>query len=510
MLTYAIEERGELPIYDFLYRKIKQDILSGKLSAGEKLPSKRSLARHLQVAVITVENAYAQLLMEGYLYAVERKGYFVSEVLLEGGRAAGKWMEQEETQPLLWRKTAGEITVSGTGAEGTTATGAGEESQIVPEAGPGIEESRQNNRDPEYLLDLSGNRILPESFPFSLWSRLMRQVLSQQDIRLLEPLQYQGVYELRRAIAGHLGDFRGMEVDPEQIVVGAGTEYLYTLIIQLLGRNHIYGVENPGYQKIAQIYQSNDVACRWLPLDQNGLSVEALRNSDAEVIHISPGHHFPTGIVMPVRRRQELLAWAGENEMRYIIEDDYDSEFRFQSRPAPTLQSIDLQEKVIYMNTFSKTMAPSIRISYMVLPPRLALRYREKLGMYACTVSSFEQYTLARFLEEGYFEQHINRMRNFYRKQRNQMIHAIRESRIAPRLKILEENAGLHFLLQVDTELTDEELIARIADHKIRVKSLKDYTYGAESYGEHLLIINYSGIREEDIRRGLTLLENIL
>lgn len=338
----------------------------------------------------------------------------------------------------------------------------------------------------------------------------MRQVLSQQDTRLLEPLHFQGVYELRRAIARHLRDFRGMEVTPEQIVVGAGTEHLYTLIIQLLGRNHIYGVENPGYQKIAQIYQSNGVGCRWIPLDERGLSMDALEKSDVNVIHISPGHHFPTGIVMPVKRRQELLSWAGKDRMRYIIEDDYDSEFRFQGRPIPTLQSIDLQGKVIYMNTFSKTIAPSIRMSYMVLPPHLAVRYQEKLGMYSCTVSGFEQYTLARFLDEGYFEQHINRMRNFYRNQRNHMIHAIRESRISSQAEILEEDAGLHFLLKVKTDLSDKDLISRLEEHRIHVKSLRDYTYGAQDCEEHLLVINYSGVRNENVEKGIALLENIL
>lgn len=475
MLTYQLEERGELPIYEFLYRKIKEDILSGALTAGEKLPSKRSLARHLQIGVITVENAYAQLLMEGYLYSREKRGYFVSELL-----------------------------------ESPESPGRGESHFLEPERTPKVLQKETTEENKGFFLDLASNRILPESFPFALWSRLMRQVLSEQDTRLLEPMHYQGVYTLRKAIAENLHEFRGMEVQPEQIVVGAGTEYLYTLLIQLLGHRHVYGVENPGYQKIAQIYQSNGVACRWLPLDDKGLSMEALEKSDVDVIHISPGHHFPTGLVTPVKRRQELLSWAGADEMRYIIEDDYDSEFRFQGRPVPTLQSIDLQEKVIYMNTFSKTIAPSIRISYMVLPPRLVSRYQQRLSIYSCTVPSFEQYTLARFLEEGYFEQHINRMRNFYRKQRNQMIAAIRESHISSQARILEENAGLHFLLELDTSLDDGELTDRLAKCGIRAKTLKDYTYGAQNCREHLLVINYSGVRRENVMKGLTVLEELL
>ncbi|MGI6069877.1 MAG: PLP-dependent aminotransferase family protein [Blautia sp.] len=469
MLTYSLEERGDMPLYEYLYQKMKEDILAGKLTAGEKLPSKRSLARHLQVGVITVENAYAQLAMEGYIYSLEKRGYFVSQLLLDQ--------------------------VPGPDRRGELSLNTEEEKMPMCDEG---------------MLDLAGNRILPENFPFSVWSKLMRRVLLEQDTKLLEPMPNQGVYPLRKAIAAHLQAFRGMEVAPGQIVVGAGTEYLYTLLIQLLGRRHVYGVENPGYPKTAQIYRSNEVECRFLPLDQEGLSMEALRQSDANVIHISPGHHFPTGIVMPVKRRQELLAWAAQDEMRYVIEDDYDSEFRFQGRLIPTLQSIDRKEKVIYMNTFSKTMAPSIRISYMVLPPRLVRRYQETLAMYSCTVPSFEQYTLARFLEKGYFEQHINRMRTFYRNQRNQVIRTIRESALASKVKILEEDAGLHFLLEVDTRLSDEELVGRLRQCQVLVKSLKDYTFGQEDCKEHMLVVNYSGVRQEQLQKSIALLEKVL
>lgn len=482
MLTYSLEKRGEMPLYEFLYRKIKEDILAGRISGGAKLPSKRSLARHLQVGVVTVENAYAQLAMEGYLFSIEKRGYFVSDLMLEQDvEAESGWKREKKT--AFSQK----------------------ESCLMDHAASSGEVPRN-----EETLDLISNRILPENFPFSVWSKLMRRVLLEQDTRLLEPMPHQGVYALRSAIAAHLKDFRGMEVCPGQIVVGAGTEYLYILLIQLLGRNHIYGVENPGYPKTAQIYRRNEVSCRYLPLDGDGLSIKALEESDANVIHISPGHHFPTGIVMPVKRRQELLAWAYEDEMRYIIEDDYDSEFRFQGRPVPTLQSIDRNEKVIYMNTFSKTMAPSIRISYMVLPPKLVRRYREKLGMYSCTVPSFEQYTMARFLEEGYFEQHINRMRNFYRNRRNQVIHAIRESAVSSKVKILEEDAGLHFLLEADTKLSDQELVKRLEKSRISVKSLRDYTFGAKEYKEHMLVVNYSGLRLEEVQKTIARLERDL
>ena len=213
-----------------------------------------------------------------------------------------------------------------------------------------------------------------------------------------------------------------MNVDSGQIIVGAGTEFLYSLLIQLLGREKCYAVEDPGYSKIAEIYRSHQVDLRQVGLDEKGLSTRLLRRQEADIVHLSPSHHYPTGIVMPIGRRQELLRWAEEQEGRWILEDDYDSEFRFVGRPIPTLFSIDEAQRVIYLNTFSKTIAPSIRISYMILPPRLMEVYREKLGFYACTVSGFEQYTLAKFMAQGRYEQHLSRMKARYRQKRDAVI----------------------------------------------------------------------------------------
>ena len=266
-----------------------------------------------------------------------------------------------------------------------------------------------------YLLDFSGD--------------LYGQELTVTLCHFLRPeRRFPDVEALRQAIAAHLRQFRAMEVTAEQIIVGAGTEVLYNLLVQLLGRDRLYGVEDPGYGKIAHIYRAAGAEVTALPLDEAGVSAEALRRSDADVVHISPSHHYPTGLVMPIARRQELLRWAQEVPARIILEDDYDSEFRFVGRPIPTLFSVSENQRVIYLNTFSKTIAPSIRISYMILPPRLLARYREKLGFYACTVSSFEQYTLARFLEQGRYEQHLNRMKTRYRQKRDAVIDAIRRS----------------------------------------------------------------------------------
>ena len=295
-------------------------------------------------------------------------------------------------------------------------------------------------------------------------------------------------------MAAHLRQFRGMDVTPEQIVIGAGTEVLYSLLVQLLGQDRRYAVEDPGYGKIARIYRSNRAAVSFVPLDESGLSVSALRDSRADVVHISPSHHYPTGLVMPIARRQQLLSWAREAPGRCILEDDYDSEFRFVGRPIPTLFSIDGGRHVIYLNTFSKTIAPSIRISFMVLPPSLLADFREKLGFYACTVSAFEQYTLAQFLSGGYYEKHLNRMRKRYHQKRDAVIAALRTGPLASRAHITEEDAGLHFLLRLDGAPPDAELRRRAEQQGIRLAMLSDYYSDPAHAPPHVLVVNYTGI----------------
>ena len=447
MLTYELKKSPGVPLYEALYRCIRGDILSGKLAAGEKLPSKRALAQNLEVSKITVEGAYNQLLAEGYIRSAEKVGYFV------------------EALP-----------------------------RIRPAAHPQPEPAPA---EPEAAVDLTGSH--PEKFPFSVWSRLQREVMLDYGEQLLLPLHNQGSPALRTAIAGHLADFRGMQVDPENILIGAGTDFLYNLLIQLLGREGIYAVEDPGYGKIRQIYAAGGVRCTGVPLDPLGVRPDCLK--EARVLHISPSHHFPTGRVTPVARRQELLQWA-EKAGGYIIEDDYDSEFRFDAHPMPAMYALDHSGRVIYMNTFSRTLAPSIRISYMILPPELMERFRRELRFYSCTVSSFEQYTLARFLERGHFEKHINRMRKFYRQRRNRVMSALLDCPLADRLTIREEDAGLHFLLKIDTDLSDEVLTALCARSGIRVRALSSYYHGpVPAEDRQCLVVNYAALREEALEQ---------
>ena len=455
MLTYELKKSPGVPLYEALYRAIRGDILSGKLQPGEKLPSKRALAEHLEVSKITVETAYSQLLSEGYICSREKVGYFVEEV--------------EHPLPVL------------------------------PTSVP---DSREIHSDA--VLDLTGGGT--EQFPFSVWMKLQREVMLDYGERLLLPLPNTGIAELKTAIAEHLASFRGMHVNPNNILIGAGTDFLYNLLIQLLGRDWLYAVEEPGYGKIRRIYAAGGVQAVSAPLDGSGVRPDSLET--AGVLHISPSHHFPTGLVTPVSRRLELLQWADRRD-GYIIEDDYDSEFRFAAHPMPAMQALDRSGRVIYMNTFSKTLAPSIRISYLVLPEGLMQEFQRRLGFYSCTVPSFEQYTLARFLSRGHFEKHINRMRKFYRARRNRVVELLKTCAYADYLTILEQDAGLHFLLQVDTSLTDEELTSRLHTAGIKVRCLSSYYHDTAYRDSHCLVVNYSSLREEDLREALENLDTV-
>jgi len=371
-----------------------------------------------------------------------------------------------------------------------------------PAAVPATARTPEEPKDP-ILLDLTGSGT--EHFPFSVWSKLQREVMLDYGEQLLLPLPNRGIPELRQAIAAHLAAFRGMVVDPENILIGAGTDFLYNLLIQLLGRDKIYAVEEPGYGKIRKIYAAGGVRCVSAPMDRRGVRPDSL--ADAQVLHISPSHHFPTGLVTPVSRRQELLGWARDGQ-KWIIEDDYDSEFRFDAHPMPAMQSL-AADRVIYMNSFSKSLAPSIRISYMVLPSALMAEFQQRLGFYSCTVPSFEQYTLARFLSRGHFEKHINRMRRSYRGKRNRLVNMVKTAAIAEKLTILEQNAGLHFLLKVDTHLPDSFLSEALEKENIHFPPLGSF-YHEKKDDLHMLVVNYTSLQEKNMEKALKILGSLI
>lgn len=468
MMDYDLTKSEGKPLYEVLYSCIKDDIFRGNLKPGQQVMSKRKLAEHLKVSVTTVENAYLQLGVEGYLSSQQGRGFFVNEI--ERPLVLGE-------QPYNPAKKL---------------------FQPVPE-----------EAEEEFLIDFKANESSFSLFPFSTWSRLMRQVVSSQDPALLKTVPFNGIYILRKAIADYLLRFRGMHVDPAQIIVGAGTEYLYSRLLQLFGPENVFAIEDPGYKKFADISLHMGIVWDYIPIDEKGIRMDRLSKSQANVVHVSPANHFPTGIVMPISRRIDLLHWADEDPRRYIIEDDYDSELRYSGRPIPTLYEFDINDQVIYLNTFSKSLVPSLRISYMVLPVPLLERYKETMSFYSCTVSSFEQLTLASFISEGYFERHINRLKKHYHERRDLIMSAFRKSKLSQIATIVEADAGTHFLLRLNTRLSDEMIREEGKKRKMVLSLLSDYENMPRLSNSRTVIINYAGIDEGKIALALSILEDI-
>lgn len=551
MLTLELHKNKSTPLYMQIYSYIKSEVLARRLKAGNKLPSKRALAAQLGISTITIEGAYGQLMAEGYIYAKAKSGYYISplESIQQADDSAADFFQHNTLgdaqlfsgpEKISYESgytdnmpgasgtvnmavlsnspsTSGIFVPSSLQSTNTALSHASSEissrppitSTSMPSSSTISSKGRMSHESTAQTacatIDLSSNNILPESFPFSIWTKLMRHTMSENQALLLTKSPTAGIYSLRCAIAEHLLRFRGMHIQPEQIIIGAGTEYLYELIIKLIGRDKIYCVEDPGYHKLQRIYTDNGACCFSLPIDQQGMSVTALNAVRCDVIHISPSHHFPTGIITPVSRRYELLGWATSSQ-RYIIEDDYDTEFRLVGKPIPSLFSMDMSSKVIYMNTFSKSLTSTIRISYMVLPMPLMEEFNRRLGYLSCTVSTFEQYTLAEFINQGYFERHINRMRNNYKKLRQLLLKELLAHPEHDKIQILQQASGLYFLLKINTTLSDRDLRSRLQQNGVHLQSLQHYYQNRQAAPEHTFVVNYSSLTEKDIPRAVAAL----
>lgn len=400
-------------------------------------------------------------------------------------------------------------------------------------AGCGASWCGQNGAGRKWLADFTGATAPEGVFPYAAWARTLRRVLADESERtVLEASRPQGSPRLRAAIAAHLRGFRGMEVHPDQIVIGSGAQSLYGLLVQLLGRDLVYGVEDPGYPRLTRIYESNDVTVRPIALDGEGPALESLARAGVDVLHCTPSHQFPTGITVPVSRRRSLLEWAqggvaapkdgaaaGEARgrsvkassarPRYLIEDDFDCELRMAGRPVPPLAALDGAGRVVYANTFSKTLGGAFRIGYMVLPEALAERFRDRLGFYACTVGALEQLTLARFMESGDYERHVNRQRTRYRRLLSALIDALAVSSAGDYLHFANAGAGLHFLMEVrgvegderDGATFEERVARRAAIRGVRLAPLGRYRFtGCEAgWRRPAFMMSFSSVKEETI-----------
>lgn len=412
MPLYSIDPTIKQPAYLQLYRQIRQDITSGLCPYGSKLPSKRFLAAETGTSVITVQHAYDLLSDEGYIRSQERSGYYVC-------------YKEGEIFPVASSELShlgGDLSISGgfSGAAEETQNDkksnspavkdsiASETSQI-----PEIPEITEISEIPEISdIPVRGPIVTPEqeSFPFTIWAKTVRRVLADYGEELLVRSPNSGTAILRETIAQYLARSRRINVAPEQIVIGSGSEYLYNLIVQMLGRERTFALEDPSYEKIRLVYEASGVHCEMLPMDREGVRLGALYKSEADVLHVTPFNSYPSGITATASRRAGYIRWA-KGADRFIVEDDFDSEFSMSTKAEDTLFSLEPTRSVIYMNTFTRTVSPAVRVGYMVLPAELCVALQEKISIYSCTVPVFTQYILAELIRSGDFERHINRVR---------------------------------------------------------------------------------------------------
>ena len=460
-LTIPLQTHVKVPLYEQIYEYIKNDITDGKIFPGEKLPSTRFLAKHLQVSRSTVDLAYGQLLSEGYVSTRPGSGYFVCDI------------------------------------------------KNIYQQIPSLDTEADHEMPAAYRYDFSPNVVEWSEFSMSYWRKAIKCVLQEDMQTLFEPGVSQGEENLRRAVCDYLHQARGVDCHISQIIVGAGNEYLLMLLYQMLGADCCVAMESPTYRQAYQIFRNLGWQVLTVPMDEGGMLPEALWESGAQLAYIMPSHQFPLGSVMPMKRRMELLEWAGAGEGRYIIEDDHDSEFRYRGKPIPSLQGSDPWGRVIYLGTFSKSIAPAIRVSYLVLPPALAALYQERCGFYSSTVSRLQQQILYHFMKEGYFERHLNKMRSIYRGRHDMLLSALKEKPWVK--KIYGENAGLHILAALDTDKDEEALVEAAKARGLRVYGLDEYSIQGEEFRDMpVLLLGYAGLNEAQIKEGLVILEEVL
>ena len=462
MLVYDFADRKDKTLYEFLYNSLKRDILNGRLVQGSKLPSKRALAKDNQISVRTVMNAYEQLLAEGFIVSEEKRGYFVAKVYEDDIRSIKRMKKAKE------------------------------------------------EKQKDYVVDFTAHKLVCDKFPVSMWKKIMREVLTDYDTELIQKADYRGIRKLRRAIADYLYRSRGMNVDEECVVIGAGIEYLFGRLYKIFPKDSIYAMENPGYQRIRHIYEDYSLKWQCIAMDEEGIKIRDLEESNAKIIHTSPEHHFPLGITMSKKRREELLKWSNEEPDRYIIEDDYDCEYRYDARLAHAIQCGDETGRVIYINSFSKSLAPSIRISYMVLPKELMEKYKKIASVYSNSVCSCEQYALAKFLDAGYFERHMRRMKKYCQEQGNRLLKALKQSEIFSKAEIYGGKSGTHFLIKVDTRISDKQLVKEAKKQKVKIRCLSKYCREDKESYRHTLVFRYTDASDEEIKEAIHRLEKIL
>jgi GntR family transcriptional regulator/MocR family aminotransferase len=460
-LIVPFDSQSESPLYEQIYQYIKNEIRQGKLESGSRLPSTRILARNLRLSRSTTQMAYDQLLSEGYIEALPCKGYFVCKI-----------------EELV---------------------------EVRQKGGGSFVEPGDTGKD-RYEVDFSPRGIDLDSFPFNTWRKISRNTLVDDNKEMFAAGDPQGERALRTAIGDYLHSARGVDCRPEQILIGAGSEYLLMLLSQILGNGRKIAMENPTYKQAYRVLKGEGYPVIPVDMDRYGMDVQRLSRSSADVAYVMPSHQYPTGIVMPVKRRQELLAWAYSGQGRYLIEDDYDSEFRYKGKPIPALQGMDRGGRVIYMGTFSKSIAPAIRVGFMVLPEHLVKVYREKAGFYASTVSRIDQNILYQFITQGHYERHLNRMRAVYKAKHDVLLNGLRK--LEDRFVIRGEYAGLHVLLTCRWGGSEQQLTEQAAAARVKVYGMSDcFIHSEQNIYPSTVMLGYAKLSEAEIEKGARLLD---
>lgn len=477
-LTISLDLKSKIPLYEQIYDYIKREVRDGRIKSGEKLPSTRSLCRYLEVSRSTVELAYEQLLSEGYVEAQACRGFFVTDV---------KGLYQLDSPS---------------------------EEYTIPDT----------DRKEIYRYDFTPNGVDLNSFPYNAWRKLSKESLLDDRTELFRLGEPQGEYGLRLAICHYLHQARGVNCTPEQMIVGAGNDYLLMLLATIIGQDHKVAFENPTYRQAYRLFKNLSFCVCTVDMDSGGMDVEKLEASGADIAFVMPSHQYPLGIVMPLKRRLELLKWAEQKEGRYVIEDDYDSEFRYKGKPIPALQGYDNREKVIFIGTFSKAIAPAIRMSYLVLPKPLLQQFRERSGFLNSTVSKVDQLILKKFIEEGYFERHLNKTRALYKNRHDILLSCLKntfcQNEISGRqslkreiqkgkrevFRISGERAGVHLLLHVRNGMTEKELIERAKTRGIKVYGLSEYYVEPQPDVVATILLGYANMSEDKIVEAVKIL----
>lgn len=449
--------KGKPYIYLAIYNHLKSLILSDLFKKDDRLPSKRKLADHFKVSSLTVDKAYQELIDEGYVYSIEKKGYYVAKKIT-----------------LFISKVEGKII------------------------------KIESKLKKKFTYDFSTSDVDTTFFPNKIWAKLGREVLTEHKETMLNEIDPIGLYDLRVEIAKHLDLYRGMHINENQIIVGSSSSQLLHLLIELLGRDQNYGIEDPAYPKIYHMFKTLNIKTNYIELDDFGLDVSKLSHTQTNIIHVVPSHQYPYGTLMPIQRRIELLNWVYKKEDRYIIEDDYDSEFKYQGRPISALQGLDKGEKVIYMNTFSKSLAPSFRVAYLFLPNHLMKRFQDVMDYHRCTVPNFEQYILYKFMTKDYFTRYLHKMMKIYKQKLDLVLDITKKY---PCVNIKNYESGLHFILSIKSFKGEEEIIVLLEKQDIKVQGMSSFKQNKDKKEDCIeLVIGYSGLNYEKLKVGYQLL----